>query len=318
MKWNRLLAPAGLLLAGLFPVFAQKPVFRMEVKLVRLLATVKDASGRPVSDLRREDFTVYDNGVKQKITLFEHHTSQPLSVVLLVDASASTASKLKEETTSVLRFVKALIREGNPLDAVSLYSFNQDVTLETGFTRRLAPVERKLKKLTAEAGTSLYDAIYFAAHALKSREGRKVMVVVTDGADTTSVKSFQNAVEAAQMADAVIYGIMIIPVTSNAGRQIGGENALITLSTGTGGRVFAATLGETLDTSFRQILRDLRTQYLLGYYPRHLPYTTERYHKVEVEVDRPNLRVVTRTGYYGGQKGVVPEGKQRKGPFPIP
>ena len=141
-----------------------------------------------------------------------------------------------------------------------------------------------------------------------------MIVVVTDGADTTSVKNFQAALEAAHLADAVIYGIMIIPVPNNAGRHIAGENALIALSTGTGGTVFSSTLGEMLDSSFKNIVRALRTQYLLGYYPKNLPYSKDRFHRLRITASRPNLRVLTRTGYYGEYEVPAPGALRPAGP----
>ncbi len=315
-RWRAL--AAGLLLLCSLAVAAQEPVFRVNVRLVRILATVKDPNGALIGGLGKDDFTVYDNGVKQQITVFEHHTNQPLSVALLVDTSASTAILLGEETSSVLHFLKAFFRQGHPADAVSLYSFNQDVALKSSFTRRVARIEKELKTLKADAGTSLYDAIYFAARALQHREGRRVIVVVTDGADTTSVKDFQDALEAAHLADAVIYGIMIVPVTNSPGRNIAGENALITLCTDTGGQVFPSTLGEMFDSAFQNILRDLRSQYLLGYYPKNLPYSAGRFHRLRVTVNRRNLRVLARTGYYGEYEAAVPGAGRPAGPFRRP
>lgn len=317
MRASKLVAGALLLTCGL-ALPAQETVFRVDVQLVRLLATVKDNYGRRIGDLTKDEFTVYDNGVIQEIALFEHHTSQPLSVALLVDTSASTGSMLREETRSVVSFLRALFNDGNPEDKVTLYSFNQDVTLESGFTRKLGRLEKELKTLNAEAGTSLYDALFFSTRALEDREGRRVIVVVTDGADTTSVKTFQEALEAVHVADAVIYGIMVMPVTNDAGRHIGGENALITLTTGTGGQVFSSTLGAALDTAFENILRDLRSQYLIGYYPKNLPYSTERFHRLKIAVKRPNLRVITRTGYYGEYKEPAPRVRSTGGPARLP
>ena len=89
-----------------------------------------------------------------------------------------------------------------------------------------------------------------------------------------------------------------MPVTSDAGRHVAGENALISLATSTGGRVLAATLNESLDSAFSGILRDLRTQYLIGYYPKNLPYSKERFRRIELKVARPDLKVSTRSGYY--------------------
>jgi Ca-activated chloride channel family protein len=290
---------AALLLAATTAVLSQETVIRVNVRLVRILATVKNTAGQLVGTLEKGDFQVFDNGVSQGLAIFEHHTEQPLSVALLVDTSASTGIELRYELESVRRFLAALLREGNPEDAVALYSFNYQVTRESSFTRRLDRLEQVLKGLKNVGGTSLYDAIYLASGDLEERQGRHVVVVVTDGGDTTSSKSFHQALEAAQIADAVIYPILVMPITNEAGRNIGGENALTTLAAGTAGRVFAPTVGASLDAAFTDILRELRTQYLLAYYPRNVPYTKDRFHRLEVRVRRPDLQVLARTGYYG-------------------
>jgi Ca-activated chloride channel family protein len=125
------------------------------------------------------------------------------------------------------------------------------------------------------------------------------MVVVTDGGDTTSAKKYRDALEASHLADAVMYPIVIVPIPNDAGRNTGGEHALETMASGTGGRTFSATLGAELDAAFTGILHDLRTQYLIGYYPRNLPPDTPRFHTVRVDPARKELRAVTRNGYYG-------------------
>ena len=278
----------------------EAPIFKVDVQLVRLLATVKDAAGNLIGALEAKDFTVSDNGVQQEIAVFEHNTAQPLSVTILLDTSGSTAKDLKYETASVLKFLNALVREGNPRDAVSLYTFNYDVTLIHAFTRRLSQLENSLKFLRAEGGTSLYDAVYLAASPLRSREGRHVFVAITDGGDTTSAKKYQDALDAAQKADAVFYPVVVVPITNDAGRNTGGEHALETLAAGTGGRPFYPSVGTELDRVFAEILRDLRTQYLVGYYP-HGVATDAKFHTVRLELARrPDLRVSTRAGYYGG------------------
>jgi Ca-activated chloride channel family protein len=138
------------------------------------------------------------------------------------------------------------------------------------------------------------------------------MIVVTDGGDTTSAKDFHAALEAAQMADAVIYPILVMPITNDAGRNIGGENALATMAAGTGGRVFAPSIGADLDAAFAEIIRELRTQYLLGFYPRDVPVTANRFHKLEVRVRRQGLRVSARNGYYGDAEADSGERRREK------
>ncbi|MGI8746581.1 MAG: VWA domain-containing protein [Bryobacteraceae bacterium] len=294
-----------------FPAPAQDSVFKVNVRLVRLLVTVKDAAGRLIGSLNRDDFTVTDNGVRQQLAVFERHTEQPLSIALLVDTSASTGIELKYELDSVARFLRALLREGNPDDAVALYSFNWRVTMHSSFTRRLLRLEQGLKQLKSEGGTSLYDALYLASRDLDGREGRHVLVVVTDGGDTTSSKNFHEALEAAQTSDAVLYPIVVIPITNPAGRNVGGENALTTLAAGTGGRVFLPSPGVELDTAFSDIIRELRTQYMLGFYPANIPLTKTRFHALKVTLSQPGLRALTRNGYYGEFEDSTPRGQGR-------
>lgn len=286
-------------LPAVHPCRAQEPVFRVDVDLVRILATVRNPSGDLVGTLTKEDFTVSDNGVKQDIAIFERQTEQPLSIALLFDHSLSTAKELRYEMESVSRFLKAVFSEGHPQDAVAFYSFSYEVALLSGFTRRRDRLEEAMKQLKPASGTSLYDAIYLVSRDLEIRDGRRVLVLVTDGGDTTSTKTFHDALQAAQMADAVLYAILVMPITNDAGRNVGGENALTSLTLGTAGRVFTPSVGPTLDSAFADILMELRTQYFLGYYPQRLPPTRERYHRLEVTVSSPGLRVLARSGYYG-------------------
>ena len=194
-----------------------------------------------------------------------------------------------------------MTRSGNPQDTVGLYSFNWEVVKQTSFTRDPAVIERRLRELKGEAGTSLYDAILLASRDFQDRQGRKVLVIVTDGGDTLSKTSFQRAAEAAQMADAIIFPILVMPVTNNAGRNAGGENALTTLARRTGGQVFQPTLGAEMDHAFDGILRDLRTQYLLAFYPKNVPLNTDRFHTLTVTAVAadPSWKVSARSGYYG-------------------
>ncbi len=275
------------------------PSFRVNVNLVRVVATVRTQTGELAGNLQKPDFQLFDNGAPQEVAVFERHSDQPLSVALLVDISGSTAKDLKYETDSATKFLKVLLGEGNLEDTVSLYGFNYEVRQFKNYTHSLLSLTAAMKELHGEAGTSLYDAIYLAARDLEDREGRKVLIVVTDGGDTTSYKSLKQALEAVQLADAVIYPIVVIPIANDAGRNVGGENALKFMADGTGGKTFLPSLGPQLDRAFSDIVDELRTQYLLGFYPRNVPLTSDRFHKLEVRVSRPELRVSARNGYYG-------------------
>jgi len=291
-------ALAALLAASL----AATPQIRIDVRLVRVIATVKNAAGQVVGGLTRDKFRIEDSGVAQEIAVFEPSTALPLSVAVLIDASGSTAKDLPSEIASVKRFYQAILRQGNPDDAVSILSFNYDVAQVSPFTRREARLEAGLKRIKGEAGTSLYDAIHLASAELETREGRKAIAIVTDGGDTTSTYTFRDALKAAHQADAVVYPIVVQPIVNDTGRNVGGENALASLADGTGGRVFLASLGEALDEAFSAVLRDLRTQYLLAYYPRNLPPNSPAFRPIRVTLAEPGLRVSARSGYYGDSR----------------
>jgi Ca-activated chloride channel family protein len=316
---KRCLAPL-LCAAGLCA--QQAPVFRADVNMVRVVATVKNQAGELVGALEKGDFDVFDNGARQEVAVFERRTELPLSIALLVDTSGSTNKELLYETDSAARFLRALLSEGNPEDAVALYSFNYEVTVQQYFTHNYRSLETRLKTLHGEAGTALYDAIFLAARDLEPREGRKVIVIITDGGDTASSKDVHAALEGAQLADAVIYPVVVMPITNDAGRNIGGEHALQFMAEGTGGRPFLPSLGAELDKAFGEIITELRTQYLLAFYPHDVPLTKDRFHKLEVRVGRPELRVSARNGYYGEVEGgtgtpgartsIDPEGQKKR------
>ncbi len=277
---------------------AAQPIFKTNVSLVRLLVGVKNQAGDVIGSIGQDEFEVFDCGVKQNVVVFERQTALPLSVAVMVDASGSTLKDIHYETTSIGKFFKALLREGNVKDTAALYSFNYDVHLMHTFTRNLGQLMEQLGKIKPTAGTSLYDAVHLVGHELQGREGRHVMVIVSDGGDTTSFFKYHDALEAAQKADAVIYPIIVVPIANDAGRNIGGEHTLTQFASNTGGRVFYPSNFAELDKAFEEILLDLRTQYMLGYYPKNLPADAPRFRPVVVKVKRPDLRVSTRSGYY--------------------
>ena len=274
------------------------PTFSVKVNLVRLLVSVRDSAGRLLTGLNKEDFRLVDSGVPQVISVFERNTSLPLSVAILIDTSGSTQQDLHYEEDSVLKFLIALLNSGNPDDMFALYSFNWRITQETDFGRSKSRAERLLHGLHGEGGTSLYDAIYLASDGLAQREGRHVMIVVTDGGDTTSYKHFGDALRAAQQADTVLYPIVVVPIENEAGRNIGGEHALATIASSTGGRIFNPEGFAELDTAFSDLLRELRTQYLIGYYPKNVRQEPKLFHPVKVATRTDSLRIDTRSGYY--------------------
>jgi Ca-activated chloride channel homolog len=274
------------------------PTIRVDVRLIRVFANVKNELGGLIGGLEKADFEIRDNGVPQQIAIFERSTQQPLRVVVLLDISASVIREMKYQTEATMRFARALLGEGNEQDALGLVTFNHMVDLIAGFTRSQRRLERALKDLKPGSGTALYDAIYLASEELEGQEGRKVIIPVTDGGDTASYKKFPDALLSVQRAQASIFPILVTPVLNDPGRNVGGENALQLMAERSGGRVLLPGSFERLTESFTEILRDLRTQYLLGYYPRGVDGAKNKFHRLDVSVNRPRLRVQARTGYY--------------------
>ena len=275
---------------------------RVNVKLVNVFATVTDAAGAPVASLKQEDFQIFEDGVPQKIAVFSRESELPLSIVLGIDTSLSTKSDQKLELESARRFAKAILR---PIDAVSLFEFSEIVDQLTPFTSDLRVIDKGIGRVRTGAATALYDMLYLGSDALTQRRGRKVMVVITDGGDTMSKVTYQEAVRQAQEAEAIVYSIIVVPIENSAGRDTGGEHALIQLSRDTGGKYYYASGLDQLESAFHKISEELRTQYLIAYYPAARLSDSE-FRKIEIKIvpntrDYPSpseLQVRARTGYY--------------------
>jgi Ca-activated chloride channel family protein len=247
------------------PVKEEKQTtIRVDVKLVNVFVTVTDEKGTPVADLTQRDFQILEDDQPQSISVFDRESELPLSIVLAIDTSLSTRKDLKVELESARRFVRSIVR---PVDALSVYQFSEVVDELVPFTSNLARIDAAIQRARVGAATALFDAVYLAGHALENRTGRKVIVVITDGGDTISSIRYAEAVRSAVQSEAIVYSIIVVPIAASAGRNIGGENALIQISKDTGGKHYYAQ-SDQLDAAFEQISRDLRTQYLLAYYPR--------------------------------------------------
>jgi Ca-activated chloride channel homolog len=275
---------------------------KVNVKLVNVFTTVTDGTGSPVSTLKEEDFQVFEDGKPQKIAVFHRESELPLSIVVAIDTSLSTRGDQKLELESARRFAHAILR---PIDGLSLFQFSEIVDQVTPFTSDVKVIDRAINHVRPGAATALYDTLYLGSDALLDRRGRKVMVIITDGGDTVSKTSYQEAVREAQQAEVILYSIIIVPIENSAGRDIGGEHALIQLSRDTGGKYFYASGLEQLDAAFRKIGDELRTQYLIAYYPSARLADSD-FRRIEIKVDPvtkdyPNpaeLQVRNRTGYY--------------------
>ena len=279
-------------------VFAQDDTtLRVDVKLVNVFVTVTDKTGAPVGNLTKDNFKLSEDGVPQEIRVFSRESELPLSIVLAIDTSLSTKKDLKLETQSARKFSHDILRRQ---DAIALFQFSEDVEELVPFTSDIKRIDQGIDRVHVRSATALYDAIYLGADALMNRQGRKVMVLITDGGDTVSKENYNSALREAQIAEAIVYPIIIVPIEASAGRDLGGEHALIQIAHDTGGKYYYASGLPQLDEAFRRISEELRTQYLLAYYPsRRLAESDFR--KIEVEIKAPDaeeLRSRHRTGYY--------------------
>lgn len=271
---------------------------KVDVKLVNVFVTVTDAHSAPVGGLSKDNFSLLEDGQEQKISIFEKQSAMPLSIALAVDTSLSTRHDLPLEQASAKRFAHAILR---PVDALSVYGFSEYVNKSTDFTADLKRIDEGIDHIRLGAATALFDAIYVVSHALDRRQGRKVIVLITDGGDTISKVDYKEAVRAAEEAEAIVYSIIVVPIENSAGRETGGEHALIQLSEDTGGKYYYATSMAQLDEAFQKISDELRTQYLLAYYPlRRTSFSDFR--RIQVSVVGPAeasaYRVRNRAGYF--------------------
>lgn len=244
---------------------------KVQVRLVSLFVNVSDAHGAPIADLLQGNFAVSEDGVTQTIRVFEKQTNVPLSVVLALDTSGSTRKDNDLEQHAGHDFAQALLgkRAQEPAegDQLAVFSFDSDVREITPFTPDVRRVDAGLKNLGHGPATAVYAAVFLAAQSLGPRSGRKVLILVSDGGNTVDGTSFDEALAEAQRDDIRIYSLIDTPIEADAGRNTGGEHALITLSQETGGRALYVTQ-DGLSGALRKVIEDLRTQYLLAYYPQ--------------------------------------------------
>jgi len=274
----------------------------VRVDLVNVVASVLDSSGRPVSDLPRRSFELYQDGRRQQIDLFERQTNLPLDLALMIDTSLSTYEDLKFEREAARRFIQQVLRPG---DRMAVFTFAYHVNQLSPFTANPSLLDGALRRIHSGTGTSLFDAIYLGSHALARGPGdhRRVLLLVTDAGETTSRASYEQARAAAVRAGAMVYTILIRSVKSESGRNTAGEHAIDTIIDATGGAMYTVDTPAEFASTFERIDQELRTQYLLGYYPVPAPQPGS-YHAIQVRL-RPagaapetGLSLQYRKGYY--------------------
>ncbi len=293
------------------PPQAQQPL-RVQVSLVNLFATVRDNHHAIVSNLTKDDFRIFENDQEQKVAFFSREVTMPITLGLMVDTSGSQQDLLLLEQEAASRFLHQVLRKG---DEAMVLSFDVDVDLLADFTDDTEQLDHAVRRTQINApinmgpvaqthvrSTALYDAIYLACHDQLAHEaGRKAIVVLTDAEDVGSRMKLQDAIEAAQRADTVVHVILIADPVQYGFGGYSGSSVAKKLADETGGRVIDARSGKKIQEAFDQISEELRSQYVLGYYPTN---TTRdgAFRKIRVEARQSGLKVLARRGYYAPAK----------------
>jgi len=275
--------------------FVNAPQFLGDVRVeaVELPVTVLDKSGRPLDDLKAEEFEVLEEGVVQTVSHFARQQDLPIRVGLVIDTSGSMANTLAEVQRVVMGFLRDMLR---PADRAFVVAFSERPALIEGFTANFSTLERALISLKADRETALYDAVVYGLFQYSGVRGRRAMLVLTDGEDNASRLDFNRTIEYARRSGVTIYTIGVdLPIT-----KVEPRSQVRRLARMTGGEVFFLASGAGLQKVYDQIDRELRSQYVLAYTSKAESVSTE-FRRVTVNVKRPGVEVRTIAGYYPGE-----------------
>lgn len=328
-KKEEVKAPAHAETAPAVPSADDGEVIKVETNLVTIPVSVSDRNGFFISNLAMTNFKIFEDGIEQKIEYFGT-TDKPFTVVLLIDVSPSTSYQIEEIQAAASAFVRQLL----PHDQVMVIEFDSRVNVLTEPTGDREKIHKAISRTGFGDGTSLYDAVdYTLRRKLQKIEGRKAIVLFTDGVDTTSGRSnYTNTIRDAVESEAVIFpiyyntfldtvgigrgGVMSAPPTLGLPGQVGvgttaqisaaytkGRAYLAELAGVTGGKLYRAdSTPGGLTTAFESIAEELRRQYVLGYYPADTGTAGER-KQIRVRVDKPKLVIRTKDSYTVGGVG---------------
>jgi VWFA-related protein len=295
------------------------PTIKVEVDVVNVLCSVRNRQGGLVGNLAKDDFLLSEDGKPQTLKYFTRETDLPLTLGLLVDVSRSQERLIEIEKQAASQFFSAVLRQK---DLAFLISFGSEAELLQDHTSSPRLLRDGLEGLKVNApvggvmpgpvptvyqprGTVLYDAVYLAAtDRLKGQVGRKALVLITDGVDVGSRLKLEDALQAAQKTDAIIYSIYYVDPSAYYGRgYFGGvsDAALRKMSEETGGRLFRVSKNNPLPSIFDQIQQEMRSQYALGYTPAN-PIGDGTFRRLDVKTRQKDLKVQARKGYYAAKQ----------------
>jgi Ca-activated chloride channel family protein len=291
------------------PQAAQPPPqvpFRAGVDLVSLAVTVTDGTAHYVTDLTAEDFSVFEDGVKQDVTFFSR-TNLPIALAMLLDTSASMESKLPTAQEAAIGFAKRLRSQ----DLAEVIDFDSRVVILQAFTNRISDLEQAIRRTSAGGSTSMYNAIYIALKDLKKVVAtnvdeirRQAIVVLSDGEDTSSLLPFEEVLDLAKRSETAIYAIGLRSNDGSSGGSKGFKEAefvMRQLAQETGGRSFFPSQITELTNVYGQISEELSSQYTVGYTSKN-SRRDGGWRRVVVRVNRPSLTARTKQGYFAPKR----------------
>ncbi len=262
---------------------------QLEIQLVELYTTVVDRRGRPVEGLTADSFTVLENGTEQKIRRLERITDLPINAGIVLDTSTSMVEELDEAEKAAQQFFERVLR---PQDRAAVLVFNDTWDLKVPLTNRTEELKSGLSGLAAEGETALYDSLVYALYYFSGLSGKRAVVLLTDGEDSSSRYRYEDTLEFARRSGVAIYAIGL----DLSQRQFDVVAKLRRLASETGGRCYTVSRASDLRSIYEKIEQELRTQYVVAY--QSSQSQGDGYRSVEVKVNRPGLKAKTIPGYY--------------------
>ena len=281
------------------PADRQRPSFRASIDIVSLNVTVTDGSNHYVTDLAENEFSVFEDGVKQNLTFFSRR-QQPIALSLLLDSSASMEQHIGTLQTAATNFVRRL----KPNDIAQVVDFDSRVEIRQGFTGNQADLQTAIEQTNAGGSTSLHNAIYIALKELRKVKAvneedvrRQALIVFSDGEDTSSLVSFEEVLDLAKRSETAIYAIALRGADVQAKGFREAEFVMRTLAQETGGRAFFPARIDDLAGVYAQIADELASQYTLGYTSGN-QRRDGAWRRLVVQVSRASITPRTKKGYY--------------------
>jgi Ca-activated chloride channel family protein len=290
-RFGSLTAALALLVTACATLWAQAPTFRSGTEIVSLFVTVADAQGRLIPDLTKDDFEVYDNDKPQPIVYFEN-VIQPISVVVMLDTSGSMTGSISLLKQAAEQFLLRLL----PADQGRVGAFNDKIEMSAHFTKDRDDLIGQVKELDFGNGTRLWDAVLTSLEGLDGVDGRRVVLVFTDGDDTESRARLGTVVDKARVLDAMVYAIGLESNYFNGQRMVRSQpdGGLRKIADETGGGYFELKKTADLAPTFTRVAQELHAQYVMGFSPTQLD---GKVHKLAVRLKMPGLTARARRSY---------------------